>query len=807
MFPKVGDTVQETKMKLNNVVEQFNSVAGKPVITLEDLIGPSSQTGNVVNKINSGGMPQGTFNNIQTNIPTGTEEEGDKFSFRSAIGIPTAHAEESNEGRVLGAENQGPQMVPGFREALQYAQQNPNDPNSQKLISGINSGIIDPNTGQKIGTKQQKTDTIGTLGKFGNALGSFFGGNKIGAAIGDKIGSTIAKYGAAGENFKNAIAMIEQQYREGKIDEAKRNKYLEMQEKAMRETFGYDGPGVKELIGDTAKAAINVFGGAELGGASFLANVGKAALWGAGYGAANAMSEDKKLNQIAKDALIGGTIAGAIPVAGKVAGKALRGLSGKNTATEALGEILQGKKKDLKAGQKVLSVINSKGVKTYEDLGARIDDLIDFSAKNVDDVLGQDKVISKLDDLVTITKTVGGKEIKSNYVEKALTQLEELYTKIGDDVSVANVQEIMQKAKTQGLTKVEINQIARKYGMEFGDKAFNKVGDALTSVNAQMYENVRKGVKEVARRGITGQAAKELDSLMSDAFTVRDLVKKNIEAVNKLDQKAVKMGVGENIIRWVTQAADTLSLGLTRGVRNVFIRSNVSKKTMNSFDVEQRLAKNLKILQKANNSKTVGEFQKYIRKLNRATLNKIKTMRPGLNIEATMNNEAIQHTIKRIEELKRRGLSPKNYQIKALEKQLKKLYLKKDSGAIRKTTNDLTQKVYVGRGGMADKMINGVDELGTGTYVAKDVETASKFGKVTELNVSLKPSDILKINSQKEFEEFTRKAIKKFPKLSVAEAKTAYAKSQGYKAIRASKEFDPLGGINIIDKSVFQSKK
>jgi hypothetical protein len=138
----------------------------------------------------------------------------------------------------------------------------------------------------------------------------------------------------------------------------------------------------------------------------------------------------------------------------------------------------------------------------------------------------------------------------------------------------------------------------------------------------------------------------------------------------------------------------------------------------------------------------------------------------------------------------------------------------KGSGAIRKTTKPLqeanrtiTQKVYVGRGGMADKMINGVDELGVGTYVAKDAETAGKFGKVAELKVSLKPSDILKINSQKEFEEFTENAIKRFPNLDVAKAKTAYAKSLGYKAIRASKEFDPLGGINIIDKSVFQSKK
>lgn len=116
------------------------------------------------------------------------------------------------------------------------------------------------------------------------------------------------------------------------------------------------------------------------------------------------------------------------------------------------------------------------------------------------------------------------------------------------------------------------------------------------------------------------------------------------------------------------------------------------------------------------------------------------------------------------------------------------------------------KQVYQGKGGLADKMINGVDELGAGTYVAKDVETASKFGSVSKIKSNLKPSEILNIKSQKDFEAFTKNAIRQFPDLDVAKAKTAYAKSQGYKAISASKEFDPLGGINVIDKSVLKSQ-
>jgi hypothetical protein len=72
------------------------------------------------------------------------------------------------------------------------------------------------------------------------------------------------------------------------------------------------------------------------------------------------------------------------------------------------------------------------------------------------------------------------------------------------------------------------------------------------------------------------------------------------------------------------------------------------------------------------------------------------------------------------------------------------------------------------------------------------------------MKVNLKPSEILRIRTQGEFEKFTKEAIRRYPNLEVAEAKTKLAKAMGYKAISASKAFDPLGGINIIDNSVFK---
>lgn len=47
-----------------------------------------------------------------------------------------------------------PQVAPGFQEAMQFAQANPTDPRSIGLKKMIDSGQIDPNTGQKITAQQ-----------------------------------------------------------------------------------------------------------------------------------------------------------------------------------------------------------------------------------------------------------------------------------------------------------------------------------------------------------------------------------------------------------------------------------------------------------------------------------------------------------------------------------------------------------------------------------------------------------------------------------------------------------------------------
>lgn len=117
-------------------------------------------------------------------------------------------------------------------------------------------------------------------------------------------------------------------------------------------------------------------------------------------------------------------------------------------------------------------------------------------------------------------------------------------------------------------------------------------------------------------------------------------------------------------------------------------------------------------------------------------------------------------------------------------------------------TGDEGIKAYVGRGGALDEAINGVDELGKGKYFSRDPEVAGKFGKVSKQSLNLKEGEILKINTQDDFDAFVKGALKEFPDMPLNEAQTAYAKARGFKAIEGAPEFDELAGLNVIDDSV-----
>lgn len=283
--------------------------------------------------------------------------------------------------------------------------------------------------------------------------------------------------------------------------------------------------------------------------------------------------------------------------------------------TEAVGQVLQGKTGDIPAGVKGLSTLDTTGVKTYSELGTKIKDRIGELAKKVDEDLGVDQTKRALKDLTISGKTTSGKVVKMKPIDDALSQLDELYTKTGDKLSSANIKELAVKAKNEGLTDLEVNDIARVYGSEFKDKAFSKLGEPLTSVNAQMYENTRTSLKEIARRGIKGAEAKTADKQMSALYKTQALIQKNVEAVNKLQQRIQERGLLEKVGHSVSKYADVLTGGSIRGFVGGLLPRGAGYKVLNALDLEKALEKNLQIIQKAIKSGDDEELLKLIKSI------------------------------------------------------------------------------------------------------------------------------------------------------------------------------------------------
>ena len=335
-------------------------------------------------------------------------------------------------------------------------------------------------------------------------------------------------------------------------------------------------------------------------------------------GALEAQRPEATPGSIAKESAIlggvglglGGVVGGAVAKLGtpKVSDAvriAEQAKKAKAEVDETVGRIFQGKTTDIPSATRALSDVDTAGVTTYEQLGERVNEKVGALSNKLDELLDAEDVARgtlKAPELVTKT-TVGGTTVRQNFVTDAIAQFKELYTKIKDAPALAEIRNIETKLRTEGLTRKEINGLAKRYGIEFGDKAFSKMGEPLTSVNAQAYENTRKGIKEAFRRTIEGKVPQEIDARISDLLNTRKLNKKLVERVNALWQKVKKRGILERAARGVADVVNAATFNTLSGFVSRLLPSNVGLKVMNSIDIEAELAKNLGKLEKLMNTK------------------------------------------------------------------------------------------------------------------------------------------------------------------------------------------------------------
>ncbi len=153
------------------------------------------------------------------------------------------------------------------------------------------------------------------------------------------------------------------------------------------------------------------------------------------------------------------------------------------------------------------------------------------------------------------------------------------------------------------------------YSEELGSKGYSKLGEPLTSVNAQKFGNVRTGLKQSARGGMGGEEAQAADRLYSAMANTKKLIDNNSEAVNKLKQRITERGTLEKLARGTVRILDTLSGGTLRGAAQAVFPSNMGLKVNNFMQLEENLAKNLDLLNNASKAKTESQFIKILNNL------------------------------------------------------------------------------------------------------------------------------------------------------------------------------------------------
>lgn len=269
--------------------------------------------------------------------------------------------------------------------------------------------------------------------------------------------------------------------------------------------------------------------------------------------------------------------------------------------TDIAGKIFQAKPDQLDTMVRALENIDTKGIKSSEDLFSRLDAKAKSNTLAVDEALQKSTDLYKPSDITKTIEVKGGKPLKQDFVQTALDHLKELYEKTSDPTSQAKIIEKINKYQKEGLTAHEMNLIAREYGSEFGSKAFSKAsGDPLTSVNAQSYENVRSGIKGTVREKMPDAGTKALDMNTSDSLDAMKLLK-NVEIkAQQATNKLKKAGLIQKMGAVFGKGVDLATGGFVKGMLKTLFNKAGSgvDETLNAIQIKEGIPKLIKAFEK-----------------------------------------------------------------------------------------------------------------------------------------------------------------------------------------------------------------
>lgn len=291
------------------------------------------------------------------------------------------------------------------------------------------------------------------------------------------------------------------------------------------------------------------------------------------------------------------------PVANKVKEKVLKP---SESEADIAGKIFQAKPNQLDTMVKALEGIDTKGIKSSEDLFARLDTKAKSNTLAVDEALQKSTDLYKPSDITKTIEVKGGKPLKQDFVGTALDHLKELYEKTSDPTSQAKIMEKITKYKNEGLTAHEMNLIAREYGSEFGSKAFSKTsGDPLTSVNAQSYENIRSGIKRTVREKMPDAGTKALDMNTSDLLDAIKLLKNVETKAQQAANKLKKAGLIQKVGAVFGKGIDIATGGFVKGMLKTLFNKAGSgvDETLSAIQIKEGIPKLIKAFEKVEKMK------------------------------------------------------------------------------------------------------------------------------------------------------------------------------------------------------------
>jgi len=247
-------------------------------------------------------------------------------------------------------------------------------------------------------------------------------------------------------------------------------------------------------------------------------------------------------------------------------------------------------KKIRQVGQ-TLDIIDTKGIKTTDDLYRVVDDKVSVLGNTQDDILLQNKKLYTPADFSIKTK-VGKKEIVENPVENAFDSLAKIYEDKGQKVEAAKILQAKEDFITNGINLKDTNDLARVLGVEA--KSFSKAGDLSSSNLKQQLENNRTQLKTLVKENADNPLFAEIDSNLSSLLTSRKLLEDQKKNILKAERVANEPGVIGKVVGGAVKTADKVTGGTIRGTMGALFPANFSTNKYNVLDLEKMLSKNLK---------------------------------------------------------------------------------------------------------------------------------------------------------------------------------------------------------------------